>query len=131
MGLGKPLYRGPQAGAAVVSEEQMSRPIKAFTAEFVRQMLMGLPTQALGLALCSALSGLGLDLISQVEAKDFGAEGKVSHRETVSQKSLSFENSFAFLLFAVSGYYYFFALCLRDVFLKKYYLCVEIYIYIF
>ncbi|XP_067088604.1 serine/threonine-protein kinase SMG1 isoform X1 [Osmerus mordax] len=75
VGLGKPLYRGP---AAVVSEEQMSRPIKAFTAEFVRQMLMGLPTQALGLALCSALSGLGLDLISQVEAKDFGAEGKVS-----------------------------------------------------
>ncbi|XP_028842210.1 serine/threonine-protein kinase SMG1 isoform X2 [Denticeps clupeoides] len=69
-----PLYRGP----AVVSEDQMSRPIKGFTADFVRQMLMGLPTQALGLALCSALSALGMDLIAQVEAKDFGAEGKVS-----------------------------------------------------
>ncbi|RXM37149.1 Serine/threonine-protein kinase SMG1 [Acipenser ruthenus] len=70
----KPLYRN----AAVISEDQMARPIKAFTADFVRQLLMGLPTQALGLALCSALSALGMDLIAQVEAKDFGAEGKVS-----------------------------------------------------
>lgn len=70
----KPLFRG----SAVVSEDQMTRPIKAFTADFVRQMLIGLPTQALGLALCSAISALGLDLIAQVEAKDFGAEGKVS-----------------------------------------------------
>ncbi|XP_072549574.1 serine/threonine-protein kinase SMG1 isoform X2 [Salminus brasiliensis] len=70
----KPMYRG----STVVSEDQMTRPIKAFTADFVRQMLMGLPTQALGLALCSALSALGTDLIAQVEAKDFGAEGKVS-----------------------------------------------------
>ncbi|KAM7372511.1 hypothetical protein PAMP_009675 [Pampus punctatissimus] len=81
VGLGKPLYRRPSAtgsGVAVVSEEQMSRPIKAFTAEFVRQMLMGLPSQALGLALCSTLSALGLDVVAQVEAKDFGAESKVS-----------------------------------------------------
>ncbi|XP_022609395.1 serine/threonine-protein kinase SMG1 [Seriola dumerili] len=81
VGLGKPLYRRPSAtgsGVAVVSEEQMTRPIKAFTAEFVRQMLMGLPSQALGLALCSTLSALGLDVVTQVEAKDFGAESKVS-----------------------------------------------------
>uniref|UniRef100_A0A667Z9R8 non-specific serine/threonine protein kinase n=1 Tax=Myripristis murdjan TaxID=586833 RepID=A0A667Z9R8_9TELE len=81
VGLGKPLYRGPGStgpGVAVVSEDQMTRPIKAFTAEFVRQMLMGLPSQALGLALCSTLSALGLDLVAQVEAKDFGAESKVS-----------------------------------------------------
>ncbi|XP_029946461.1 serine/threonine-protein kinase SMG1 isoform X1 [Salarias fasciatus] len=79
--LGKPLYRRPSAagsGSAVVSEEQMTRPIKAFTAEFVRQMLMGLPSQALGLALCGTLSALGLDIVVQVEAKDFGAECKVS-----------------------------------------------------
>ncbi|KAK1877563.1 Serine/threonine-protein kinase SMG1 [Dissostichus eleginoides] len=78
--LGKPLYRRPSAsgpGVAVVSEEQMTRPIKAFTAEFIRQMLMGLPGQALGLALCSTLSALGLDVVAQVEAKDFGAENKV------------------------------------------------------
>lgn len=55
----------------------MIRPIKAFTAEFVRQMLMGLPSQALGLALCSTVSALGLDIVAQVEAKDFGAESKV------------------------------------------------------
>ncbi|MGH0124210.1 UNVERIFIED_CONTAM: hypothetical protein FKN15_024639 [Acipenser sinensis] len=70
----KPLYRN----TAIVNEDQMVRPIKSFTADFVRQLLMGLPTQALGLALCSALSALGMDLIAQVEAKDFGAEGKVS-----------------------------------------------------
>ncbi|XP_069036868.1 serine/threonine-protein kinase SMG1 isoform X1 [Lepisosteus oculatus] len=70
----KSMYRG----TVVVNEDQMARPIKAFTADFVRQMLMGLPTQVLGLALCSALSALGMDLIAQVEAKDFGAEGKVS-----------------------------------------------------
>ncbi|TRY87779.1 hypothetical protein DNTS_015691 [Danionella cerebrum] len=70
----KPLYRG----STVVTEDQMTRPIKAFTADFVRQMLMGLPTQALGLFICSTLSALGMDLIAQVEAKDFGADGKVS-----------------------------------------------------
>uniref|UniRef100_A0A671VIM9 non-specific serine/threonine protein kinase n=1 Tax=Sparus aurata TaxID=8175 RepID=A0A671VIM9_SPAAU len=59
-------------------EEKMTRPIKAFTAEFVRQMLMGLPSQALSLALCSTLSALGLDVVNQVEVKDFGAESKVS-----------------------------------------------------
>ncbi|XP_041828579.1 serine/threonine-protein kinase SMG1 isoform X2 [Melanotaenia boesemani] len=81
VGLGKPLYRRPSgtgSGVAVISEEQMTRPIKAFTAEFVRQMLMGLPSQALGLALCSTLTALGLDVVAQVEAKDFGAESKVS-----------------------------------------------------
>lgn len=62
----------------MISEEQMTRPIKAFTAEFVRQMLMGLPSQALGVALCSTLSTLGLDVVAQVEAKDFGAESKVT-----------------------------------------------------
>lgn len=77
--LGKPLYCRPSGpSAAVISEEQMTRPIKAFTAEFVGQMLLGLPSQALGLALCSALSALGLDVVAQVEAKDFGAECKVS-----------------------------------------------------
>uniref|UniRef100_UPI0037E707FB serine/threonine-protein kinase SMG1 n=1 Tax=Semicossyphus pulcher TaxID=241346 RepID=UPI0037E707FB len=80
VGLGKPLYRRPSTGSGVTvaSEEQMTRPIKAFTAEFVRQMLMGLPSQALGLSLCSTLSALSLDVVAQVEAKDFGAEGKVS-----------------------------------------------------
>ncbi|XP_056263705.1 serine/threonine-protein kinase SMG1 isoform X2 [Pseudoliparis swirei] len=83
--LGKPLYRRPSApgppGVSVVSEEQMTRPIKAFTAAFVGQVLMGLPSQALGLALCSTLSVLGLDVLAQVEAKDFGAESKVSLEE--------------------------------------------------
>ncbi|XP_023140718.2 serine/threonine-protein kinase SMG1 isoform X2 [Amphiprion ocellaris] len=81
LGLGKTLYCQPSAtgsGVTVVSEEQMTRPIKAFTAEFVQQMLLGLPSQALGLALCSTISALGLDIVAQVEAKDFGAESKVS-----------------------------------------------------
>nr|XP_019958506.1 PREDICTED: serine/threonine-protein kinase SMG1 [Paralichthys olivaceus] len=79
--LGNPLYQRPSStgsGLAVVSEEQMTHPIKAFTAEFVRQMLMGLPSQALGLALCSTVSALGLDVVTQVEAKDFGTESMVS-----------------------------------------------------
>ncbi|XP_041633863.1 serine/threonine-protein kinase SMG1 isoform X3 [Cheilinus undulatus] len=80
VGLGKALYRRPSAagtGVTVASEEQMTRPIKVFTAEFVHQMLMGLPSQALGLALCSTLSTLSLDVVAQVETKDFGAESKV------------------------------------------------------
>ncbi|KAK7938455.1 hypothetical protein WMY93_001781 [Mugilogobius chulae] len=76
---------GPSAArasaSAVVSEEQMIRPIRAFTADFVREMLMGLPSQAMGLALCSMISALGLDIVSHVEAKDFGAESKVSLEE--------------------------------------------------
>ncbi|OCT64106.1 hypothetical protein XELAEV_18045208mg [Xenopus laevis] len=69
----KTMYRN-----ACFSEDQMSKPIKGFTADFVRQLLIGLPTQALGLALCSLISALGVDIIAQVEAKDFGAESKVS-----------------------------------------------------
>ncbi|KAK1344851.1 hypothetical protein QTO34_013555 [Cnephaeus nilssonii] len=60
------------------SEDQMAKPIKAFTADFVRHLLIGLPNQALGLTLCSFISALGVDIIAQVEAKDFGAESKVS-----------------------------------------------------
>ncbi|XP_077590470.1 serine/threonine-protein kinase SMG1 [Stigmatopora nigra] len=81
VGLGKPLYRQTNAtgsSGTIISEEQLTRPIKAFTAEFVWQMLIGLPSQALVLALCSTLSALNLDVVSQVEAKDFGAESKVS-----------------------------------------------------
>lgn len=55
----------------------MIHPIKVFTAEFVRQVLMGLPGQAPTMALCSTLSALGLDIISQVEAKDLSTESKV------------------------------------------------------
>ncbi|XP_075422184.1 serine/threonine-protein kinase SMG1 isoform X2 [Ascaphus truei] len=69
----KTMYRN-----SCFSEDQMSKPIKAFTADFVRQLLIGLPTQALGLTLCSFISALGVDIIAQVEAKDFGAESKVS-----------------------------------------------------
>lgn len=80
VGSGKSFYQLPTAsdlGVPVVSEEKMTHPIKAFTAEFVRQMLMGLPSQTLSLVLCSALSSLGLDIVSLVEAKDFGVERKV------------------------------------------------------
>lgn len=81
VGAGKPLYRPSGAsgagGTPLVSEEKMTHPIKAYTAQFVRQMLMGLPSQALGLALCSTLSALGLDLVSYVEAKDFSSDVKV------------------------------------------------------
>ncbi|XP_069762352.1 serine/threonine-protein kinase SMG1 isoform X4 [Narcine bancroftii] len=69
----KSMYRN-----SCFSEDQMAKPIKAFTADFVRQLLIGLPTQALGLTLCSYISALGVDIIAQVEAKDFGAESKVS-----------------------------------------------------
>ncbi|XP_044160054.1 LOW QUALITY PROTEIN: serine/threonine-protein kinase SMG1 [Bufo gargarizans] len=69
----KTMYRNSS-----LSEEQMAKPIKSFTADFVRQLLIGLPTQALGLTLCSYISALGVDIIAQVEAKDFGAESKVS-----------------------------------------------------
>ncbi|XP_030068689.1 serine/threonine-protein kinase SMG1 isoform X2 [Microcaecilia unicolor] len=69
----KTMYRN-----SCFSEDQMSKPIKSYTADFVRQLLIGLPTQALGLTLCSFISALGVDVIAQVEAKDFGAESKVS-----------------------------------------------------
>eukprot|EP00062_Callorhinchus_milii_P009126 gi/632952733/ref/XP_007892012.1/ PREDICTED: serine/threonine-protein kinase SMG1 [Callorhinchus milii] len=69
----KSMYR-----SSCFSEDQTAKPIKAFTADFVRQLLIGLPTQALGLTLCSYISALGVDIIAQVEAKDFGAESKVS-----------------------------------------------------
>uniref|UniRef100_A0A674MC73 non-specific serine/threonine protein kinase n=1 Tax=Takifugu rubripes TaxID=31033 RepID=A0A674MC73_TAKRU len=95
VGSGKSFYQLPTAsdlGVPVVSEEKMTHPIKAFTAEFVRQMLMGLPSQTLSLVLCSALSSLGLDIVSLVEAKDFGVERKVSLDElckTAVEQSLA------------------------------------------
>lgn len=89
---GKSFYRLPTAtdsGVPVVSEEKMTHPIKAFTAEFVRQMLMGLPSQTLSLVLCSTLSSLGLDIVSQVEAKDFGVESNVCERWCASSYTVN------------------------------------------
>uniref|UniRef100_S4RYT5 SMG1 nonsense mediated mRNA decay associated PI3K related kinase n=1 Tax=Petromyzon marinus TaxID=7757 RepID=S4RYT5_PETMA len=82
-------FNGPSLSAAsklalvalrptCLGEEQLARPVKAFTADFVRMLLVGLPTQALGLTVCSYLGVLGLDVTAQVEARDFGAESKVS-----------------------------------------------------
>ncbi|TWW64309.1 Serine/threonine-protein kinase SMG1 [Takifugu flavidus] len=92
VGSGKSFYQLPTAsdlGVPVVSEEKMTHPIKAFTAEFVRQMLMGLPSQTLSLVLCSALSSLGLDIVSLVEAKDFGVERKTAVEQSLASGRVS------------------------------------------
>ncbi|KAM3597338.1 uncharacterized protein V6R79_003264 [Siganus canaliculatus] len=81
VGLGTPLCQLSNASGSsvtVINEEQMTRPIKTFTAEFVLELLVGLPSQALTLVLCSTLSALGVDIVTQMEAKDFGTENKVS-----------------------------------------------------
>ncbi|XP_077980517.1 serine/threonine-protein kinase SMG1-like [Glandiceps talaboti] len=82
-GQNTPLYTLDSIDASLnlYHDEQLSKPIKRFIADFVRGQLIGLPSQALGYTICLYIDGLGLDVVAMVNTKDIGVDCKVSVEE--------------------------------------------------
>ncbi|KAI8501131.1 Serine/threonine-protein kinase smg1 [Branchiostoma belcheri] len=60
------------------TDDQLVKPIKRYIADFVRQLVIGYPSQSLGYTLCTFINALGVDVVAEVNAKDVGAESRVS-----------------------------------------------------
>lgn len=69
------VYEGGLAG--VYSDEQLNKPIRLFTADYVSRQLIGVTSQSLGIALCFLLQRMGLSVGNEIEQRDIGAESKV------------------------------------------------------
>ncbi|XP_035223113.1 serine/threonine-protein kinase SMG1-like [Stegodyphus dumicola] len=80
------LQINPRAGIMerevhLVTDHQLVKPVKQFTADYVRHMVLGLPSQAVGFALCQLVTHLGYDLTAEIELRDIGVESKVPIEE--------------------------------------------------
>ncbi|KAK3583612.1 hypothetical protein CHS0354_039435 [Potamilus streckersoni] len=64
-------------GGNCFDDEQLSRPVKKFIAEYVRKQVIGFPSQILGYILCVSIKKLGLNVTAEIDLKDVGAENKV------------------------------------------------------
>ncbi|XP_048758488.2 serine/threonine-protein kinase SMG1-like [Ostrea edulis] len=64
-------------GGNCYDDDQLSRPIKRFIAEYVRKQVIGFPSQVLGYMLCVYIDALGVNVTAEIELKDIGAEYKV------------------------------------------------------
>ncbi|KAF5303932.1 hypothetical protein FQA39_LY01717 [Lamprigera yunnana] len=62
----------------VVTDEHLDKPIKKFISDFVTRHLLGISTETVAYIICILLQSLGLNLTSEIEQKDVGAEHKVS-----------------------------------------------------
>ncbi|KAL5019170.1 hypothetical protein ScPMuIL_004892 [Solemya velum] len=68
-------------GGSCYDDEQMSKPIKKFIAEYVRKQVIGFPSQILGYILCVLVNSLGVNVTAEIELKDVGAESKMPLEE--------------------------------------------------
>lgn len=67
--------------ANVYDDDQLNKPIRAFTADYVSRQLLGVTSQTLAIALCFLLQRMGLNVTTEIEQRDIGAENKVSLEE--------------------------------------------------
>lgn len=67
--------------ANVYHDEQLNKPIRVFTADYVSRQLLGVTSQTLAIALCFLLQRIGLNVTTEIEQRDIGAESKVSLEE--------------------------------------------------
>jgi PI-3-kinase-related kinase SMG-1 len=69
------IYEGGFSG--LYTDEQLNKPIRLFTADYVSRQLIGVTSQSLGIALCFLLQRMGLGVTTEIEQRDIGAESKV------------------------------------------------------
>ncbi|KAK4876755.1 hypothetical protein RN001_009261 [Aquatica leii] len=62
----------------LITDEHLDKPIKKFISDFVTRHLLGISTETVAYIICILLQSLGLNLTSEIEQKDIGAEHKVS-----------------------------------------------------
>ncbi|XP_046606357.1 serine/threonine-protein kinase SMG1 isoform X1 [Neodiprion virginianus] len=67
--------------ANVFDDERLNKPVRTFTADYVSRQLLGVTTQTLAIALCYLLQRMGLNVTTEIEQRDIGAESKVSLEE--------------------------------------------------
>ncbi|KAG5310746.1 SMG1 kinase, partial [Acromyrmex insinuator] len=67
--------------ANVYDDERLNKPVRLFTADYVSRQLLGVTTQTLAIALCFLLQRMGLNVTTEIEQRDIGAESKVSLEE--------------------------------------------------
>ncbi|XP_058794779.1 serine/threonine-protein kinase SMG1 [Phymastichus coffea] len=73
------VFEGGLSG--VYSDEQLNKPIRFFTADYVSRQLIGVTSQSLAIALCFLLQRMGLNVSTEIEQRDIGAESKVPLEE--------------------------------------------------
>ncbi|XP_043280213.1 serine/threonine-protein kinase SMG1 isoform X1 [Venturia canescens] len=72
-------YKGGLAN--VYDDERLNKPVKTFTADYVSRQLLGITSQTLAIAICFLLQRMGLNVNTEIEQRDIGAESKVSIEE--------------------------------------------------
>ncbi|XP_034250537.1 serine/threonine-protein kinase SMG1 [Thrips palmi] len=86
-------YRGdmPEPGdpppPILVDEENLLKPVRRFSADFVSRMLFGVVTHTMAVGVCKLLQSMGLNVTGEIEQRDIGAESKVSLEE-LSRKAV-------------------------------------------
>ncbi|XP_030753715.1 serine/threonine-protein kinase SMG1 [Sitophilus oryzae] len=68
---------GISAVPVVYTDEQLTKPVKQFIAEFISRQLLGVTPETITYAICFILQQLELDVSHEIEQKDIGAESKV------------------------------------------------------
>lgn len=72
-------YKGGLAN--IYDDERLNKPVRSFTADYVSRQLLGVTSQTLAIALCFLLQRMGLNVTTEIEQRDIGAESKVSIEE--------------------------------------------------
>jgi len=67
--------------ANVYDDERLNKPVRVFTADYVSRQLLGVTSQTLAIALCFLLQRMGLNVTTEIEQRDIGAESKVPLEE--------------------------------------------------
>ncbi|KAK5642068.1 hypothetical protein RI129_008235 [Pyrocoelia pectoralis] len=69
----------------IYKDEHLDKPIKRFISDFVTRHLLGISTETVAYITCTLLQSLGLNLASEIEQRDIGAEHKVSLDELIKK----------------------------------------------
>lgn len=70
-------FKGVGNTISIINDEQLNKPIRKYTADFISKQFLGITTEAIAYIICFLLQNLGLDLIHEIDQKDIGAENKV------------------------------------------------------
>ncbi|KAJ8915770.1 hypothetical protein NQ315_004582 [Exocentrus adspersus] len=71
--------------SVIFNDEQLTKPVKQYIAEFISRQLLGITPETITYAVCFLLQNLGLDVTHEIEQKDIGAESKVPLDELYSK----------------------------------------------
>ncbi|KAK0173761.1 hypothetical protein PV328_006909 [Microctonus aethiopoides] len=74
-------FRGNIGSVTIYDDEELNKPVKIFTADYVTRQLLGVTSQTLAITICLLMQRVGLNVSGEIEQRDIGAESKVSIEE--------------------------------------------------